>query len=106
MTGFGVTFSLEELTRQTVLRFGQKQFKLILKLILKLFVAVIAFQHQTHSSHSRTFSKSRPFVEICGSDYISAVHLKSGPQRETQTQQHAWFSWHGVACSAACNSQK
>ena len=51
---FGMfTFSLKELTPQTVLRFGCVLVKNVLKLILKLFVVVVAFQHQNRSSHSR-----------------------------------------------------
>ena len=45
---------------------------------------------------------------VCGvsslSENVNIVNLKSEPQRETQTQQRAWFSWHGVARGAVRDS--
>ena len=45
---------------------------------------------------------------VCGvsslSENVNIVNLKSEPQRETQTQQRAWFSWRDVARGAVRDS--
>ena len=45
---------------------------------------------------------------VCGvsslSENVNIVNLKSEPQRETQTQQRAWFSWHSAARGAVRDS--
>ena len=74
----------ECLRPQTVLRlvaFWQKRFK-------------INFDHKR-----KTFS----FV-TAKRKTVQKPELESAPQRETQTQQRAWFSWHGAACGAVRNS--
>jgi hypothetical protein len=63
------------------LRFGQKRFK-------------INFDHKR-----KTFS----FV-TAKRKTVQKPELESAPQRETQTQQRAWFSWHGVARGAVRDS--
>ena len=63
------------------LRFGQKRFK-------------INFDHKR-----KTFS----FV-TAKRKTVQKPELESAPQRETQTQQRAWFSWRDVAGGAVRDS--
>ena len=73
--------------------------------IIIIIIIMISIVCKKQNKKTKTQPKRKT---VCGvsslSENVNIVNLKSEPQRETQTQQRAWFSWHGVARGAVRDS--